>query len=91
MICPNYGGKDFDVGDALFLGFLFHSEDSDAYVVGLTCLNPSCPREDRRYQDARTGAPRPLTQRVRWSKPALRPRAVPADPRAPGAAGGVPV
>jgi hypothetical protein len=34
--CPHCGGKHFSVGDALYLGFLFRSEDSDAYMVGLT-------------------------------------------------------
>ncbi|HJT04762.1 MAG TPA: hypothetical protein VJ757_14220 [Pseudonocardiaceae bacterium] len=41
--CQHCGGEQFEVGDALFLGFLFHSEDSDAYMVALTCRNPACP------------------------------------------------
>jgi hypothetical protein len=41
--CRHCGGDKFDVGDALYLGFLFLSEDSDAYMVALTCVNPECP------------------------------------------------
>jgi hypothetical protein len=41
--CRACGGDDFDVGDALYLGFLFLSEDSDAYMVALSCTNPTCP------------------------------------------------
>jgi hypothetical protein len=40
--CECCGAKDFDVGDALFLGFLFLDEDNDAYMVALTCRNPEC-------------------------------------------------
>jgi hypothetical protein len=40
--CENCGGKDFDVGDALHLGFLFLDEDDDAYMVALACRNPDC-------------------------------------------------
>ncbi|MGA9312018.1 MAG: hypothetical protein WBV74_16860 [Pseudonocardiaceae bacterium] len=41
--CGHCDGDDFLVGDALYLGFLFVSEDTDAYMVGLTCTNPACP------------------------------------------------
>ena len=41
--CEGCGSKDFEVGDALYLGFLFLSEDRDAYMVALTCENPGCP------------------------------------------------
>lgn len=41
--CPTCGSRRFIVGDALYLGFLFHSEDRDAWFVGLTCANRSCP------------------------------------------------
>jgi len=40
--CERCGGTDFDVGHALYLGFLFLNEDSDAYMVALTCRNPDC-------------------------------------------------
>ena len=42
--CESCGEKDFDVGHALFLGFLFLDEDSDAYMVALTCRNPECAK-----------------------------------------------
>lgn len=41
--CEHCGGDKFAVGDALFLGFLFHSEDADVFMVALTCRNPECP------------------------------------------------
>ncbi|MDR7299891.1 hypothetical protein [Haloactinomyces albus] len=41
--CGGCGGGDFQVGDALYLGFLFLHEDTDAYMVALTCTNPACP------------------------------------------------
>ncbi|SON61841.1 hypothetical protein MSIMFI_03360 [Mycobacterium simulans] len=40
--CGCCGAMDFDVGDALYLGFLFLDEDADAYLVALTCRNPAC-------------------------------------------------
>jgi hypothetical protein len=40
--CRHCGGEKFLVGDALYLGFLFLSEDTDAYMVALTCTNPAC-------------------------------------------------
>jgi hypothetical protein len=40
--CPHCGGVEFDVGDALYLGFLFRSEDRDAHMVALSCRNPGC-------------------------------------------------
>ncbi|CAJ1507901.1 hypothetical protein [[Mycobacterium] holstebronense] len=42
--CAACGGTDFTVGQALYLGFLFLDEDDDAYLVALTCRNPSCPQ-----------------------------------------------
>jgi hypothetical protein len=42
--CESCGGTDFDVGHALYLGFLFLDEDEDAYMVALTCRNPDCVR-----------------------------------------------
>lgn len=40
--CESCGGTDFDVGHALYLGYLFLDEDGDAYMVALTCRNPEC-------------------------------------------------
>lgn len=42
--CAACGGTDFAVGRALYLGFLFLDEDHDAYLVALTCREPSCPQ-----------------------------------------------
>ncbi|ORC03772.1 hypothetical protein [Mycobacterium persicum] len=42
--CAACGGKDFEVGHALYLGFLFLNEDDDAFMVALTCRNPDCPK-----------------------------------------------
>lgn len=42
--CEACGATDFAVGDALYLGFLFLNEEADAYMVALTCRNPSCPK-----------------------------------------------
>ena len=39
----NCSSEDFEVGDSLYLGFLFLSEDRDNYMVALTCRNPGCP------------------------------------------------
>ena len=36
------GSGAFDVGKALYVGFLFLSEDHDNYVVALTCTNTDC-------------------------------------------------
>jgi hypothetical protein len=40
--CESCGSTEFDVGRALYLGFLFLDEDQDAYMVALTCRNPDC-------------------------------------------------
>lgn len=40
--CESCGGTEFEVGHALYLGFLFLDEDDDAYMVALTCRNPEC-------------------------------------------------
>jgi hypothetical protein len=42
--CECCGAVDFNVGEALYLGFLFLDEDQDAYMVALTCRNPECAR-----------------------------------------------
>ena len=40
--CRSCGADDFEVGEALYLGFLFLDEDLDAYMVALTCKEPDC-------------------------------------------------
>jgi hypothetical protein len=42
--CESCGATDFEVGHALYLGFLFLDEDDDAYMVALTCSNPDCAK-----------------------------------------------
>jgi hypothetical protein len=42
--CEACGATEFDVGDALYLGFLFLDEETDAYMVALTCRNADCPK-----------------------------------------------
>lgn len=42
--CAAYEGAEFAVGSALYLGWLFLDEADDAYLVALTCRNPSCPQ-----------------------------------------------
>lgn len=42
--CESCGATDFEVGHALYLGFLFLDEDDDAYMIALTCRNPECAR-----------------------------------------------
>lgn len=41
--CAACGSADFGIGDALYLGFLFLSEEQDVYLVGATCTEPACP------------------------------------------------
>src|SRR5690349_23069060 len=43
ITCGACGGTAFAVGDALYLGFLFRSERTDAWMVALTCTAPGCP------------------------------------------------
>jgi hypothetical protein len=52
--CKNCGWTDFEVGDSLYLGFLFLSENLDDHMVALTCLNPDCgaPRTGIRLHEA---------------------------------------
>jgi hypothetical protein len=40
--CESCGTTEFEVGHALYLGFLFLDEDDDAYMIALTCRNPEC-------------------------------------------------
>lgn len=42
--CECCGATEFDVGSALYLGFLFLDEDPDAYMIALTCRNPECAK-----------------------------------------------
>jgi hypothetical protein len=51
--CERCGATDFEVGHALYLGFLFLDEDDDAYMVALTCRNPECtqPRTGIRLRE----------------------------------------
>ena len=52
--CASCGSRDFEVGAALYLGFLFLSEDHDAYMVALTCEGPDCgaPRTGIKLREA---------------------------------------
>lgn len=52
--CSSCGSGDFEVGEVLYLGFLFLSEDRDNYMVALTCKNPACeaPRTGIRLHEA---------------------------------------
>lgn len=52
--CGSCGSGDFEVGDALYLGFLFLSEDHDDYMVALTCRRPGCenPRTGIKLHEA---------------------------------------
>ena len=52
--CPTCGSTAFEVGDSLYLGFLFQSEDHDDHMVALTCKNPGCgsPRTGIRLHEA---------------------------------------
>jgi hypothetical protein len=53
--CGACGGTAFTVGDALYLGYLFRSERTDAWMVALTCTAPGCPSPHSavRVHDAR--------------------------------------
>jgi hypothetical protein len=52
--CHSCGSADFEVGNSLYLGFLFLSEDRDSHMVALTCKNPDCvaPRTGIRLHEA---------------------------------------
>ena len=52
--CGSCGSTDFEVGDSLYLGFLFLSEDHDDHMVALTCKGPDCgaPRTGIRLHEA---------------------------------------
>jgi hypothetical protein len=40
--CGSCGSEDFEVGEALELGFLFLSEERGTYMVALTCRERDC-------------------------------------------------
>ena len=42
LACDSCGSDEFEVGEALYVGFLFLSEDRDNYVVAITCTNTDC-------------------------------------------------
>ena len=65
--CESCGATDFDVGDALYLGFLFLDEDDDAYLVALTCRNPGLRAAPHGNQAARQGLFR--SDRVLYFRP----------------------
>lgn len=52
--CGSCRNTEFEVGEALYLGFLFRQEDLDAYLVALTCTNPECtaPRTGVRLHES---------------------------------------
>ncbi len=43
ITCTSCGSEDLDIGDGLYLGFLFLHEEQDSYLIALTCKNPDCP------------------------------------------------
>lgn len=40
--CRSCHSEDFEVGEALYLGFLFLDEPLDNYMVALTCKESDC-------------------------------------------------
>lgn len=54
LACENCGSREFRVGDALDMSFLFLDEEQRAYMVALTCENPGCeaPRTGIRLQES---------------------------------------
>ncbi len=42
ITCESCGSEDFEVGEALYLGFLFLDEEHGTYMVALTCREPDC-------------------------------------------------
>lgn len=42
IICGSCGSGDFEVGEALEMGFLFLNEEHGTYMVALTCEAPDC-------------------------------------------------
>lgn len=42
VTCGSCGSNDFEVGEALYLGFLFLDEEHGMYLVALTCEESRC-------------------------------------------------
>jgi hypothetical protein len=42
VTCASCGSGEFEVGEALGMGFLFLDEEHGTYMVALTCENPGC-------------------------------------------------
>lgn len=42
VTCASCGSSEFEVGEALGMGFLFLDEEHGTYMVALTCENPAC-------------------------------------------------
>ncbi len=40
--CVSCGSRDFEIGAALEVGFLFLTEQPGTYMVALTCKKPDC-------------------------------------------------
>jgi hypothetical protein len=54
ITCTSCGSEDLDIGDGLYLGFLFLREEQDSYLIALTCDNPDClaPRTGVRVHES---------------------------------------
>ena len=54
ITCGSCGSNDFEVGEALSLGFLFRDEEHGTHMVALTCENPDCenPRTGIRLHES---------------------------------------
>ena len=54
ITCTSCGSEDLDIGDGLYLGFLFLHEEQDSYLIALTCNNPDClaPRTGVRMHES---------------------------------------
>ena len=52
--CASCGSGDFEVGEALEMGFLFLNEEHGTYIVALTCERPGCeaPRTGIRLHES---------------------------------------
>lgn len=40
--CESCGSREFEVGEALYMGFLFLDEEPSTYMVALTCEKGNC-------------------------------------------------
>ena len=50
--CGSCGSGDFEVGEALYLGFPFLDEEHGNYMVALSCENPDCARTGIRLHES---------------------------------------